>query len=234
MDLEERMGFRSTFNIVPEDYKVSHELRREIRSRGFDIGVHGLTHDGRLFSSRRIFEKRLPEINRYLKEWGASGFHSPAMHHNLGWTAEFDIEYDCSTFDTDPFEPQPDGVRTIFPFWVENRNVGRGYVELPYTLPQDHLLFVILQEKDITIWRDKLAWIAEKGGMVLLNSHPDYMNFHQGPCGREQYPASYYAGFLEHIKKEYEGLYWQALPKDVAKFWREWMRGKGKGSDVTY
>ena len=226
MDLEERSGFRSTFNFVPEGYEVSAELRHEIKSRGFDVAIHGLKHDGWLFSSRRIFEKRLPEINRYIAEWGASGFHSPAMYHNLEWSTEFDIEYDCSTFDTDPFEPQPDGVKTIFPFWVESRRSQRGYVELPYTLPQDHLVFVILQKKDLTIWREKLAWIAERGGMALLNSHPDYMNFHKGPCAREQYPASQYAAFLEHIKQEYEGLYWQAPPRDVAQFWREWMRSR--------
>jgi hypothetical protein len=27
-----------------------------------------------------------------------------------------------STFDTDPFEPQPDGMGTIFPFWVPNQD----------------------------------------------------------------------------------------------------------------
>ena len=32
------------------------------------------------------------------------------------------IAYDASTFDTDPFEPQPDGVNTIFPFWVPRRS----------------------------------------------------------------------------------------------------------------
>ena len=46
------------------------------------------------------------------------GFRTPTMFHHLEWTGELDIEYDSSTFDTDPFEPQPDGVGTIFPFWV--------------------------------------------------------------------------------------------------------------------
>jgi len=35
-----------------------------------------------------------------------SGFSLPSMHHNLEWIGELDIEYDASTFDTDPFEPQ--------------------------------------------------------------------------------------------------------------------------------
>ena len=87
------------------------------------------------------------------------------------------IEYDSSTFDTDPFEAQPDGVKSVFPFWVAGISPRVGYVELPYTLPQDFTLFILLKEKDITIWKQKLSWIAKKGGMALVITHPDYMNF---------------------------------------------------------
>ena len=69
-----------------------------------------------LYRFRRVLQQRASIINAYLKEWGAVGFRSPAMHHNLEWLQDLDIEYDASTFDTDPFEPQPDGVGTIFPF----------------------------------------------------------------------------------------------------------------------
>jgi hypothetical protein len=30
-------------------------------------------------------------------------------------------------------------------------------------------------EKTISIWKKKLDWIVEKGGMALLITHPDYM-----------------------------------------------------------
>jgi len=140
------------------------------------------------------------------------------MHHNLGWVHDLDIKYDASTFDTDPFEPQSDGVSTIFPFWVQGSN-KRGYVELPYTLPQDFTLFVLLQEKDIDIWKQKLDWIAEKGGMALLNTHPDYMNFGGKELRAEEYPAEYYEEFLHYIESKYHGRYWHALPRDIAGFW---------------
>ena len=51
----------------------------------------------------------------------------PSMHHNLEWIKDLDIEYDASTFDTDPFEPQADGVGTIFPDYMwfgEKANSG--------------------------------------------------------------------------------------------------------------
>ena len=50
-----------------------------------------------------------------------------------------------------------------------------GYVELPYTLPQDSTLFLLLCEKTTDIWRRKLDWIAAHGGMALIDTHPDYM-----------------------------------------------------------
>jgi hypothetical protein len=267
MELEEQLGFRSSFNFVPETYGVPAELRRTLKSRGFDVGVHGLVHDDKLFRSREVFERRAPRINNYLREWKAAGFHSPSMIRNLDWIGELDIEYDGSTFDTDPFEPQPDGVRTIFPF-VVHRNSGQPprtadrrpqtadkkisedptpgcsafqhsslpasqppslpasllrsfYIELPYTLPQDHCLYVILKEKDIRIWKQKLDWVAEKGGMALLNTHPDYMNFETGTSSGEAYPVTRYVEFLEYVKKRYEGEYWHVLSREVARFWSE-------------
>jgi peptidoglycan/xylan/chitin deacetylase (PgdA/CDA1 family) len=219
MDLEERLGIRSTFNIVPERYSVSQELLREIRERGFGLGVHGLSHDGKLFLSYEGFIKKAHKINGYLRAWDTRGFSSPSMHHNLEWMHHLDIDYSISTFDTDPFEPQPDAACTIFPFMVKNTNESRGFVEMPYTLPQDFTLFVILGEKNIDIWKRKLDWIAQSGGMALINTHPDYMNFDEkGKSRTEEYPVRYYADFITHLKNAYEGRFWSALPEQIAAY----------------
>jgi glycosyltransferase involved in cell wall biosynthesis/peptidoglycan/xylan/chitin deacetylase (PgdA/CDA1 family) len=217
-ELEERLGFRSSFNFVAGDYTVPTELRQHLTDRGFEIGVHGLHHDQNPFRSESIFKKQSVEINRTLKEWGAVGFRSPSMYHDLEMLRQLDIEYDASTFDTDPFEPQPDGMGTIFPFWVSDRDRQKGYVELPYTLPQDFLLFVLMHEKNIDIWKKKLDWIADQGGMALFIAHPGYMRFNN-TLVYDEYPVRYYEEFLEYIKSRYEGQYWHALPRDVARFW---------------
>lgn len=224
--IEEDSGFRSSFNFVPERYDVSSELRQYLGRNGFEVGVHGLNHDGRLYSSKKVFQERAIRINRYLSEWGCVGFRSPAMHHNLDWIQDLDVEYDASTFDTDPFEPQSDGVGTIFPFWVHGDGRRVGYVELPYTLPQDFTLFIIMKEKGVRIWREKIDWIAQEGGMALLNTHPDYMNFDRKKPGLEEYPAEYYTEFLEYIRDRYKGEYWHALPRDLARFWSQSMKPK--------
>ena len=128
-----------------------------------------------------------------------------------------DLLYDASTFDTDPFEPQPDGAGTIFPFHVQGNNGSRGFVELPYTLVQDFTLFVVLRERGIGIWDQKLAWIAEHGGMALLDTHPDYMSFTRN-CSNMEFPARQYREFLEYGTCGYSDRYWAALPRDVARW----------------
>ena len=219
-EMEERRGLRSSFNFVAEKYRDNPLLRGHLVKGGFEVGVHGLTHDGSLFHSRRSFLAQAPKINRYLREWGAVGFRAPCMYHRLDWMHDLEIEYDASTFDTDPFEPQPDGVGTIFPFTVENGRSGQSYTELPYTLPQDFTLFGLLGEKGIEIWRQKLDWIAQSGGMALLNVHPDYMTFGQDRASGECYPVSQYLSFLDYVQDRYAGSYWHGLPREVARFWR--------------
>jgi hypothetical protein len=217
MELEKSLGFRSSFNFVPERYPVSEALRILLKTNGFEVGVHGLNHDGKLFRSKDFFFKRASRINRYLKDWQSVGFRAPAMHHHLDWIHKLNILYDASTFDTDPFEPQPDGVGTIFPFWVSNNN-NAGYIELPYTLPQDFTLFILMKESNNNIWEKKLDWISKKGGMALLLTHPDYMCFEKNDNCTNTYPVERYKDFLNYVKKTHKGQYWQALPEEIAKF----------------
>ena len=220
MALEQQLGFRSSFNFVAENYQVSVDLRHHLVKAGFEIGLHGLRHNRDLFESKEEFERQSVLINEYLSKWGAVGFRSPCMYHNLEWMHGLNISYDASTFDTDPFEPQPDGLGTIFPHYITDAGKQSGYVELPYTLPQDFTLFVLFKEHNIDVWKQKLDWIAEHGGMVLLNSHPDYMNFDSNKTAYDQYPVGFYLELLEYIKQKYTGRYWQVLPRDMAEYWK--------------
>ncbi len=221
MELEQTLGFKSSFNFVPKRYQVSSELRQYLVSNGFEIGVHGLYHDGKYYQSRKIFKERAYHINSYLKEWKAEGFRSPSMHYNLDWIHDLNIQYDASTFDTDPFEPYARGMKTIFPFWRSRNSTSEGYIELPYTLPQDFTLFVIMKEKNIDIWKKKLDWIVENRGMALLIAHPDYMNFEGKNLDIEEYPVRYYIDLINYIKQRYKGMYWHVLPREIAEFWKK-------------
>jgi peptidoglycan/xylan/chitin deacetylase (PgdA/CDA1 family) len=222
MEVEKKLNFVSSFNFIPErDYKVEKEMLKVLKENGFEYGVHGLHHDGKLFSSEEEFLRRAKKINHYLEEWGAVGFRAPSMHHNLEWIGELNILYDLSTFDTDPFEPQPDGVGTIFPFWVENkRHKAGGYVEMPYTLPQDFTPFILMKEKTPKIWTDKLDWIALNEGMVLVNVHPDYISFGDTK-NFENFPIEIYTSFLEYILKNYKQKFWNVIPEQLAIYFND-------------
>jgi hypothetical protein len=220
------LGFRSSFNFIPEgEYSVPPPLRAWLKEHGFEVGVHDLHHDGHLFSSWKSFRRKAQRINTYLKEWNAAGFRSGFMLRNLDWIQELNIRYDASTFDSDPFEPQPHGVGTIFPFYVMGTDEREGYVELPYTLPQDSTVFLVLRGSRL-IWQEKLDWIAERGGMALVNVHPDYVSFGNQSPARRSYPARLYAEFLIWLKQKYSGVYWQTQPADIAKFVRSFAAGE--------
>lgn len=262
-ELEMEYGFRSSFNFIPEGaYKVPKELRDWLVENGFEVGVHDLHHDGKLFASRESFRKSAKRINKYLKDWGAVGYRSGFMLRNLEWFHDLNILYDASTFDTDPFEPQPDGANTIFPFFVEKRpehvdgqsisnsspqtsdpnpqnrepnttqnlhpsafslqpSNKAGYVELPYTLPQDSTLFLLFKEATSATWKRKLDWVASKGGMSFVNIHPDYLNFGKGPNKANEFSASIYADFLRYVSTQRANQYWHALPYEIAQWYKE-------------
>ena len=209
------MGFRSSFNFVPERYSIDQSLVDELKERGFEVGIHGLKHDGKLFISRDEFERRAKLINNYLKTLGAVGFRAPLTHRHPEWMQILDIEYDLSFFDTDPYEPIPGGTMSLWPFIV-----GR-FVELPYTLIQDYTLTSILGETSPRLWLEKVDFINEYHGMALLNSHPDYL--------KDPNSFKIYTKFLEAMKNN--GEYWHALPRDVARWWR--VRAEAKGMDVS-
>ena len=206
IELEQRYGFASCWNFVAEWYPIPDWLFGEIRASGCEIGLHGIRHDGKLFSSRESFERNLPKLREYSERWGTVGFRSPATHRNAEWMHELPVEYDSSFPDSDPFEPQPGGCCSIMPFRFGD------VVELPLTMMQDHTMFEILRDPGISRWVEKADWIDREHGMITLNVHPDYVV--------EQRYLDRYEAFLAHLA-ERRDTRWHALPRDAARWWRQ-------------
>lgn len=211
-ELEERLGFRSSFNFVAERYPLDHELIRDLAARGFEVGVHGRRHNGRELRSRRVFEQHARHINKHLRRLGAVGFRSPLTHRHPEWMQSLEVEYDASFFDSDPFEPMPGGTMSLWPF-----TIGR-FLELPYTLAQDFTLIDVLGEQQPRLWLEKTAYLRRFCGMALLNAHPDYL--------REDRHRRMYAAFLEELSGHHDC--WNAIPREVARWWR----GRGAAESV--
>jgi peptidoglycan/xylan/chitin deacetylase (PgdA/CDA1 family) len=206
--LEKRYGFKSSWNIVPYKYQIHEEILSHIRNEGHEIGIHGYNHDGRLFSSKREFDRRVPYINEALERYGAAGFRAPMVHRQLEWMQQLNIEYDASCFDCDAYQPFPGGCGSIWPF-----QAGR-FVELPYTLLQDHTLFYLLMEKTADLWIKKVAWLRERHGVILPVTHPDYL--------REGDRLKVYEELLEHLNGIKDT--WRVLPRELAAhFSKHWV-----------
>ena len=148
--------------------------------------------------------RRAERINGYARELGAVGFRAPLTHRNPAWMQALDIEYDLSFFDTDPYEPIPGGTMSIWPFMIGH------FVELPYTLVQDHTLIEVLEESTPAIWLRKLPFLRRYHGLALVGTHPDYLT--------DTTTWQVYADFLRAMREL--GDFWHALPRDIARWWR--------------
>ncbi len=203
--LEEQYGIRSAWYFVPANYKIDAGLLDDLRARGHEVGVHGYKHDGQLFSSKHRFQQRVVKINAVGRDWQAAGYRSPMMHRQLSWMQSLEFDYDASCFDIDPFQAMPGGVGGVWPFIV-----GR-LVELPCTLPQDHTLFVTLQQQSTDVWRDKLELIRQLRGMAMCLVHPDYLST----------PKHWdlYRELLALLHSADDA--WHCLPHQAATWWRQ-------------
>lgn len=205
--METERGLRSSFNFVPCDYEVPSELLGELSGGGFEVGVHGYTHDGLLFSNWPTFEQRARTINDYAKAWRASGFRSPATYRNLDWLHVLEFEYDSSVSNSAPCEPQPGGCGSFFPYAVD------GLMELPITLPQDHTLYELLGHTDAGEWLKCIRRIESAHGMACVLTHPDPGTGYIGWDGN----IAHYSALLDALAVSRP---WTPLPRELAHWWR--------------
>ena len=200
---EVRHGVRSAWNFVPLRYTVDDALVADLLADGFEVGVHGLYHDGRDLAPQAI-ERRLPQMRSYAARWSATGFRSPALNRDWDTMPRLGFAHDSSFPDTDPFGPDGGGCCSWLPM------LNDGLVELPVTLAQDHTLFEILRRAEPAEWFAKTEAVRARGGMALLITHPDYMF--------EARRLDAYERFIARFAPDESA--WTALPRDVAAWWR--------------
>jgi hypothetical protein len=203
-DLEISAGYRSCWNFVAGRYAVDEAVVRGLLRDGFEVGVHGLIHDGRDLSSHRQLMKRRPTMHEYRARWGAKGFRSPSLLRSWDLVALLGFDYDSSYPDTDPYLPQSGGCCSWLPF------LNHDVVELPVTLAQDHTLFEILKQSNADIWIEKTDFLRRRGGMALVITHPDYM-----------LTEDHLAVYERYLERYADDPYaWRALPREVSAWWR--------------
>jgi hypothetical protein len=209
MKMEAQYGVASAFELVPEQrYEVSMELIEQIRESGCEVCIHGLTHDGDLFSSEAVFRERAKKINEYAEKWGAIGFRSPVLYRNLDWLSALNIEYDMSVPNVGHLDPQPGGCCTVMPYFI------KSILELPLTTTQDYPLYHILKQRSLDLWKEQSEKILSRHGLISFIIHPDYTT--------ARWSKDLYDSLLEYLTglRVDRGL-WIALPREVNAWWRQ-------------
>lgn len=209
MDLDDQVGIKSSIDIVPEKrYEVSPAFVNEIWNRGFEVVVHDLNHDGRLFLNRREFAARVEKINSYGERFRASGFRSGALYRNQSWYGTLKFSYDMSVPNVGHLDPQRGGCCTVMPYFIGN------IVELPVTMTQDYSLFYMLGDHTIDLWKQQAQLIMRKHGLMSFIVHPDYIT-----QTREKSTYQALLGFLSSLRDE-RGI-WIPRPSEVNLWWRQ-------------
>ncbi len=209
MDMDDEFGIKSAFQVVPEGrYDRPIELADTIRSRGFEVNVHDLNHDGNLFRDKREFLNRVGRINQYARQFQSRGFRSGAMYREQDWFDALELSFDMSVPNVAHLEPQRGGCCTVMPYFV-----GR-LLELPLTTVQDYSLFHILGDYSTALWTEQMRQIKQANGLISFVTHPDYLTAE---------PArAVYRDLLAKLSREREeGNLWMALPSEVDRWWRE-------------
>jgi len=208
MDVDDGAGVKSSFQIVPEErYTIPEPFLERIRTRGFEINVHDLTHDGRLFSSRDEFRRRAQHINAYARALGARGFRSGSLYRQADWYEDLHVAYDMSIPNAGHLEIQRGGCCTVMPYFIGD------VVELPLTTTQDYILFRILNDFSNAIWKSQLEDVMARHGLVSFIVHPDYQADDRARRG--------YAALLDQLARLRDaGSCWLPLPGEVERWWR--------------
>ncbi|MBI3404789.1 MAG: hypothetical protein HY046_04970 [Acidobacteria bacterium] len=208
MDLDDSFEIKSSFQIIPEGgYSVPQSFLDEFHERNFEVSVHDLHHDGHLFKEQEPFLLRAMWINQYGREFGARGFRSGALYHNLEWYKALEFSYDMSVPAVGHLEAQQGGCCSVMPFFVGE------ILELPVTTTQDYSLFHILKQYSIDLWKQQLACILSKHGLASFIVHPDYI--------QETREQDVYRSLLAHLcNVRAKEKAWIALPGEVDEWWR--------------
>jgi hypothetical protein len=210
VDIDESFDIRSSIQIVPEKrYEIPEGFLAELRSRGVEINLHGLDHEGNLFEDWQVFREAARKINDYAERFGARGFRSPVMYRKADWFKELSFSYDMSYPTVARLEPQSGGCCTLLPY-----SLPGGMTELPLTTSQDYTLFYMLRNYDMAVWKQQVGLVLEGHGLLSFIVHPDYVQ-----SAKAQ--AVYRQLLTEIAKCRDDQRVWTPLPGEVDRWWRE-------------
>ncbi|HPQ19346.1 MAG TPA: polysaccharide deacetylase family protein [bacterium] len=172
LKLEKKYGIISSTNFLTNwGYKVDKQLLEDMTKDGFEVGLHGWTHDVTLgFKNskkpmREHIKKALEELNFKVKGYRAPAF---AVSSDLIEVLdEFGIRYDSSLKLIDHISSFSE---CCYPYKYYNTNVW----EIPLTIQDDRVFRdkKLNAEEGLGIVKEICERVIKNNGVVVINLHP--------------------------------------------------------------
>lgn len=187
--IENDYGIRSTINFLTNgDYKIEKDFLLKLVKDGFEVGLHGYTHDiGFGYHSekriRRDLKRALSMIPVEVK-----GYRAPALSISkklLAVLEEIGIKYDSSIAISSRYT---EGVDTCSPYRYPDLNIW----EVPLVF-QDSMLFrdfSLDEKRGFDVAKNMLEEVIGLGGVAVTNFHPSIL----------RRKMTFYRNLLKHLK----------------------------------
>jgi len=185
-------GVTASFNFLTGwDYEIDHEVVSSLVEQGFEIGLHGHTHDIALGCRRRSrIEKDLRNSLDFITRYAVSGFRAPALSigdNLLAVLSRLGLTYDSSFSGVDRYTG-------VVSFCLPFRFTAFGMWEIPLSI-QDTYFFRDRNLSDTDALEEAISImdaIVAMGGVAVINCHPCIVKNH----------LEFYRGVLSYIAKQ--------------------------------
>ncbi|MFA5089665.1 MAG: polysaccharide deacetylase family protein [Candidatus Omnitrophota bacterium] len=170
--LNKKYNLVSGFNFLTNwGYCIDKTLLSELNDNGFEIGLHGYTHD--IAVGFRSQERIKRELSLAFQSLGfpVEGYRAPAFAVSkrlLAVLRELGIKYDSSMKTISCYSPQ--SAEVFYPY----RYPGVGIWEVPLTIQDDRVFrdLHLSNEEALGVIKELTARIVNMGGVCVINNHP--------------------------------------------------------------
>jgi len=170
--LNKRYHLVSGFNFLTNwGYTVDKALLSELNDNGFEVGLHGYTHD--IAVGFRSTERIKRELSLALQslDFPVKGYRAPAFAVSkklLMVLRELGIKYDSSMKTISCYSPQ--SAEVFYPY----RYPAVGIWEIPLTIQDDRVFrdLNLSNEEGLGVIKELTQRVIDIGGVAVINNHP--------------------------------------------------------------
>lgn len=177
LEIEKKFGLRSSINFLTHwGYTVQPDYIRSLSKDGFEIGLHGYTHDADLGNKpKRSIERH---ISRALKDldFPVVGYRAPAF----GVSTELLEVLDKKGFKYDSSMKLIDHIGSSAELCFPYKYPGLNIWEIPLTVQDDRVFRDkrLNDEEGVGIVKELVERVIKSNGVAVINTHPRLIQKH--------------------------------------------------------